>query len=89
MAYYLQGNDGLRFGFLADEVQKVLPQITRLSSQRQGIMYLDLLAVLACSMQELTEEMDAVVARLSFLEGRIEERQRRLSAKRTSGARLT
>ncbi|CAJ1389693.1 unnamed protein product [Effrenium voratum] len=81
-AYHMRGEPSrIRFGFIADEMEEVLPEVTRhmgadLPSARAGIMYLDLLAVLASSMQELTEEMRTATLRLSQVETRIAERQR-------------
>ncbi|CAJ1369321.1 unnamed protein product [Effrenium voratum] len=81
-AYHMRGEPSrIRFGFIADEMEEVLPEVTRhmgadLPSARAGIMYLDLLAVLASSMQELTEEMRTATLRLLQVETRIAERQR-------------
>lgn len=83
VAYNMQGDPArIRFGFIADEMQQVLPEVVRYTgagkdSARAGIMYLDLLAVLACSIQELTLEMNRVVERLSAVEERIQRRKMR------------
>lgn len=83
VAYNMQGDPArIRFGFIADEMQQVLPEVVQYTgagkdSARAGIMYLDLLAVLACSIQELTLEMNLIVERLSAVEERIQRRKMR------------
>lgn len=83
VAYNMQSDPArIRFGFIADEMQQVLPEVVRYTgagedNARAGIMYLDLLAVLACSIQELTLEMNLIVERLSAVEERIQRRKMR------------
>lgn len=83
VAYSMRSDPArVRFGFIADEMEQVLPEVTRITQAdsaehaRAGIMYLDLLAVLACSMQELTMEMSIITERLSSVEERIRKRKR-------------
>merc|ERR1719454_1499712 len=51
-----------RFGFIADEVQQTLPQVVHQTRDRadnyKGILYEDLLAVLASAMQHMQHQLD-------------------------------
>merc|ERR1712066_1072833 len=72
-----EGNS-VRFGFVADEMMRVLPEITRVaknSGHTMGILYQDLLAVLTTRMQGMLAEMEGLTARLRGIEGRIAQRR--------------
>merc|ERR1712187_568651 len=79
VSYHLRSEgNSVRFGFVADEMMRVLPEITRVAKNRDntmGILYQDLLAVLTTRMQGMLAEMDGVTARLRGVERRIEERR--------------
>jgi len=78
-AYKLKGDrDNIRFGFIADEMDRVLPQITRTSAGpdgRMGIMYQDLIAFLTNMMQDLFTDLSDANSRLQSVEGRIQQRK--------------
>jgi len=78
---FKQGSDAknTRFGFIADEMQKVLPQVVReLPHQegqkmpgekpKQGIVYPDLIAVLAAMMRELSSQVKDLKVRVQAAE---------------------
>merc|ERR1712039_565983 len=72
-----EGNS-MRVGFVADEMLRVLPEVTRVtknSERTMGILYQDLLAVLTTRMQGMLAEMDGLTARLKGIEGRIAQRR--------------
>jgi len=72
-----EGNS-VRFGFVADEMFKVLPEVTRVQSNRDstmGILYHDLLAILIARMQDMFEEMDNLNGRLAGIERRTRQRR--------------
>lgn len=75
-----------RFGFIADEMQRSLPQITRAlphaDEGRQGLVYQDLLAFLTAMLQNLAGEMSTLVPRLASIEARIAQRKKWKKARR-------
>lgn len=76
-----------RFGFIADEMLEVLPEMTRVSQNRErtmGILYQDLLAVLLTRMQDMVFEMHTMGSRLTSIESRTQQRKdwRRSKARR-------
>lgn len=76
----------LRFGFIADEMKKTLPEITRTlpqhDDQKLGIVYQDLLAFLVATLQGLSKEMSVLMPRLATVEERIRKRKKRKRARR-------
>lgn len=67
----------MRFGFIADEVEKVLPQVVRElpnhkqepgEEKKKGIIYPDLIAVLTGMMREFGDQLKAVQARVKLSE---------------------
>lgn len=80
VSYNLKGEAARhsRFGFIADEMMALLPQVTRTKTdgeQRQGIMYQDLIAVLVSGCQEMLSELAALRPRLELVENRIQQRR--------------
>jgi len=79
-AYRLKGDaKHTRFGFIADEMEQVLPQITRTAAspeRRKGIMYQDLIAFLTNMMQDLFADLSTASSRLQAVEGRIQLRKK-------------
>lgn len=77
-SYKLKGDKAnTRFGFIADEVFKVLPQVTRTAEtpdRKMGIIYQDLLAFLTTIMQELFVELSTATKGLASVENRIRKR---------------
>jgi len=75
-----------RFGFIADEMKKTLPELTRTLPQHDeeklGIVYQDLLAFLVASLQGLSKEMSVLMPRLASVEERIIKRKKRKRARR-------
>jgi len=75
-----------RFGFIADEMQQSLPQITRAlphsDEGRQGLVYQDLLAFLTAMLQNLAGEMSTLTPRLASIEARIAQRRKWKKARR-------
>merc|ERR1711974_366239 len=72
-----EGNQ-MRFGFIADEMLGVLPELTRTSKNRDntmGILYQDLIAVLVAQMQHMFSEMDHLSKSLADVERRIQQRR--------------
>jgi len=72
-----------RFGFIADEISKELPQITRTlpagvvhEDERQGLVYQDLLAFLTAMLQNLAKDITTITPALASIESRIAERKR-------------
>jgi len=67
-----------RFGFIADEMFNVLPEMTRVAKNKDrtmGILYQDLLAVLMVRMQDMFGEMSMLRARLLSVEDRVQQRK--------------
>jgi len=93
VSYNYKGDEAkglpLRFGFIADEVSKVLPQVVRTLPQgedKQGLVYQDLLAFLVAALQGLTKEMAVLMPQLASIEGRIAQRKRWKRARRRKAA---
>jgi len=78
-----------RFGFIADEMNRTLPQITRSlprkDESRLGLVYQDLLAFLTAMLQGLAQDMATLAPRLASIEGRIAQRKRWKKEKRARG----
>jgi len=90
VSYDLRSDPGKeRFGFIADEMGQVLPQVTRTQANqesRMGIIYEDLIAVLINAMQDLFSDMAQLRPRVNSVEHRIQERKAwRLKRRRTLG----
>lgn len=67
-----------RFGFIADELHKVLPEMTRVAKNKDrtmGILYQDLLAVLLVRMQDMFGELGSLTGRLLTVESRTAQRK--------------
>jgi len=70
----------VRFGFIADEMETVLPQVVRnfpgpndgKEKPRQGIAYGDLIAVLTGIVKNFGSELQAMEARIRFAEAELE-----------------
>jgi len=75
---FKKGTDGknMRFGFIADELEKVLPQVVRelpgeadsVGGKKKGVVYPDLIAVLTAMMKEFSGQLKAVQARVKTAE---------------------
>lgn len=68
----------VRFGFIADEMEKVLPQIVRelpnqkeTSDPKKGIVYTDLIAVLTGAVKEFNALMTAMSSRVAAAENEL------------------
>lgn len=77
--YFKKGSDAknMRFGFIADEMERVLPQVVRElphrkgeeeKEKKKGIIYPDLIAVLTGMMREFSDQMKAVQSRVKIAE---------------------
>ena len=63
------GSNERRYGFLADELGAVLPDIVRtFDNGKQGIVYQDLIAVLAAELQAQQAEQRATARRVESIE---------------------
>eukprot|EP00928_Gymnodinium_smaydae_P064938 TRINITY_DN4815_c1_g1_i4.p1 TRINITY_DN4815_c1_g1~~TRINITY_DN4815_c1_g1_i4.p1 ORF type:complete len:428 (+),score=66.78 TRINITY_DN4815_c1_g1_i4:53-1285(+) len=83
-----QPRKATRFGFIADDIGKILPEVERQNvggSGSSGIIYQDLVAVLVYALQDLGSGLRALAPRMLEVELRL-ERRRRWKAKRV-GAR--
>jgi len=79
----------MRFGFMADEMLGLLPQVTRGledSAGHVGIVYQDLLAVLMTMLEDMTSTMNTLRPRMQAVEERI-ARRRAWKRRRASEAR--
>lgn len=77
--------DHVRFGFIADEMFDVLPEITRVAKTKErtmGILYEDLISVLTARMQDMFSEMALATARMQSVESRIQQRKQWRSRRR-------
>lgn len=80
---YRKGEDSAeskqtRFGFVADEIKRVLPEVTRTlddEDQTQSIVYQDLIAMLTAMIQGLAKDMSVIAPRLESVEMRIAQRK--------------
>jgi len=80
--HFKKGSDAknMRFGFIADEMEKVLPQVVRelpdqedaevdpILGKKKGIVYPDLIAVLTAMMRDFSGQLKAVQARVKTAE---------------------
>jgi len=81
---YRKGEDSeefkqTRFGFVADEIKRVLPEVTRTlddEDQTQSIVYQDFIAVLTAMIQGLAKDMSMMAPRMESVEMRIAQRKR-------------
>jgi hypothetical protein len=95
---YRKGTDSkdshTRFGFLADELLRTLPEITRSmeggdrpkDEQLLGVTENDLLAVLTTVLQGLAKDMAEITPRLQDIEQRVQQRKRWKRAKQAERA---
>lgn len=74
---FRKGSDAksIRFGFIADEMEMVLPQVVRTlpgegdgHDAKKGIVYDDLIAVLTATMREFSTQLKDVTARMQLAE---------------------
>jgi hypothetical protein len=68
----------MRFGFIADELESVVPQVVRTVDKREvtdqkAVVYQDLIAVLAAASQEATKSLDVMDTRLELLRTKVTE----------------
>jgi len=76
VSYKLNKEDKQRFGFIADEMAKAIPEVVRTNKRGfSGIMYEYLIAFLTNAMQKLKEDHDKLLPRLVAVEGRIQQRK--------------
>jgi hypothetical protein len=65
-------NKRVRFGFIADELEQVLPQVVRTKEdtpeKRKGVVYPDLIAVLTSMVQELNSQFKVMKSRMKIAE---------------------
>jgi len=88
---FKQGSESrhVRFGFIADEMEKVLPQVIRTlprtnetkaeqaeEEPKKGIVYTDLIAVLATMMKELGNEVKDLTSRIIAAETELDHLER-------------
>jgi len=83
---FKQGNDAknMRFGFIAQEMEKVLPQVVRELPRKgetgkdvkKGIVYPDLIAVLTAMMREFGTQLKAVQTRVGDAEAELDRLDR-------------
>jgi len=78
---FKKGTDAknIRFGFIADEMERVLPQVVREMpsnahgpEKTKGIVYPDLVAVLTAMMRDFSSQMKAVKARVRHAEAELD-----------------
>ncbi|CAJ1402648.1 unnamed protein product [Effrenium voratum] len=66
----------VRFGFIADEMEQVLPQVVRevptAQGPRKSIVYTDLIAVLCAVVRDFGTEVDAVKRRVALAEAALD-----------------
>lgn len=78
-----------RFGFIAQEIEEQLPQITRQLpdyEDHHGLVYQDLLAFLTTMLQSLAKDMAVLTPRLASVEERISQRRKWKRAQRRKKA---
>jgi hypothetical protein len=66
-----EGGKRVRFGFIADELEQVLPQVVRTkddAEKRKGVVYPDLIAVLTSAVQELNSQFKVLKSRMKVAE---------------------
>lgn len=84
---FKRGSDAknMRFGFIADEMEKVLPQVVRelpsrdgepQQEKKKGIVYPDLIAVLTAMMREFGGQLKAVQSRVRLAEMELDRMDR-------------
>jgi hypothetical protein len=78
-----------RFGFIAQDVRRVLPQVTRdfKSTDTMGIIYQDLIAVLTYTLQDLGSGIKTMGEKLASVETRIQQRKHFKAAKKAKRSR--
>jgi hypothetical protein len=82
-----------RLGFIAQELEEVVPQVTREqgegSAKTKSVMYMDLIAVLTSMIQELGENLAFMRPRVLAVERRVRQRKKKIRAKRKRKALKT
>jgi len=85
---YLKEDD-TRLGFVANELQRTLPELVREmpdgKDKRLGVVYQDLMAVLTTMIQGLVTEASVLQPRMRSIEERIKQRKKWKRAKRAKG----
>lgn len=64
---------GERFGFVAQEVEKVVPNIVHTDANQKGLMYQDILAILTLALQEQEMEIRASDAEVAEAQKEVQE----------------
>lgn len=75
----------VRFGFIAQEVEKVLPSVAPTiddAAQTKGVDYMDLIAVLMNALKEIQQGIKTVIPRMLSVEERVRKRKERKYKKR-------
>jgi hypothetical protein len=70
----------VRLGFIAQEVEKVLPSVAPTipdEQQTKGVDYMDLIAVLTNALKELQEGIKTITPRMLSIEDRVRQRRER------------
>jgi hypothetical protein len=87
----------MRFGFIADELESVVPQVVRevgtlpvrQVADQKAVVYQDLIAVLTAASQEATKSLDIMDNRLELLRAKVKElREARARRKKEEMRRL-
>eukprot|EP00434_Breviolum_minutum_P034849 symbB.v1.2.030850.t1/scaffold3518.1/size54960/1 len=67
----------IRFGFIADEIQQVLPEVVRevnvAEGPRKSIVYTDLIAILTAAVRDFGSEVEAVKKRVALAEAALND----------------
>jgi hypothetical protein len=75
----------VRFGFIAQEVEKILPDAAPTIDDEvktKGVDYMDLIAVLTNALKELQEGIKTITPRMLSIEDRVKKRKERKYKKR-------
>jgi len=76
---FVRGVDAkhIRFGFIADEIQQVLPEVVRevnvAEGPRKSIVYTDLIAILTAAVRDFGSEVEAVKKRVALAEAALND----------------
>jgi len=76
--YKSDAKEKVRFGFIADEVHEILPEVIRTDGSRdrmKGVVYQDIIAILVAQMQHMFKEMEEATSSLVSVEQRIQRRR--------------
>lgn len=91
---FKKGEDAkqVRFGFIADEMEKVIPQVVDTEEkgmfdgeeipEKKGVNYMDLVAVLTGMLKDLQQGLTALTPQLATVEERIRKRKERKAKKK-------